>query len=158
MIFHDGIQPERFHGHEAYQFQSAEIRAPQAANWGATLLETMSKTNMAPENGWLGDYPFLLGQTVYFQGLTIHSREGQVKVEHDHTFCWSPFFVRPSGVSSGCTPWCIGCIMVPCHLRRRFWVDFKHQRWPKRWRKQRYNNVNYPCCLNNLYGIPTWQP
>ena len=28
-------------------------------------------TNIAPENGWLGDDPFLLGQKPYVQGLSL---------------------------------------------------------------------------------------
>ena len=30
----------------------------------------------APENGWLGDDPFILGPSAYFQGRTVSFREG----------------------------------------------------------------------------------
>ena len=43
----------------------------------------LPEINMAPENGWLDNYSFLLGMA-YFQGRTVSFRECRCILEKDH--------------------------------------------------------------------------
>ena len=40
------------------------------------MIHSPKLINMAPENGWLEGDPFLLGETVTFQGRTVKLRSG----------------------------------------------------------------------------------
>ena len=140
---------------------------PPSSKWGATLLETLEKLRWPLKmDGW-ETILSCWGKTAYFQGLTIHSREGQVKMEHDHTFCWSLFsaakwrklwlYSMVYWMHHGTLPSPKEVFFCVFFSSLESWVAFKHQRWPNKMKTTKVNNVNYFCCLNNVWHIPTWK-
>ncbi len=55
---------------------SCELKTKNDEHHFSAICLTLPETNIAPENGWLEDDPFLLGQTAYFQVRSVSFREG----------------------------------------------------------------------------------